>query len=149
MDQEELLRENRALRDRLSRLSDASLRINESLDYDAVLQEVLDSACALTEAQYGVLAHFDETGDAQAAGALTFGLNPDQAEAMWDMLTGSQFCAFFEQLPGPTRLRDLAGHFASLGFPGFRLPFPVDSPSRSWGWCSATAGSPSAPSTWA
>ena len=37
MNREELLRENRALRDRLSRLSDASLRINESLDYDAVL----------------------------------------------------------------------------------------------------------------
>ena len=128
MDQDELLRENRALRDRLSRLSEASLRINESLDFDTVLQEVLDSACALTEAQYGVLAPFDETGDAQAAGALTFGLTPAQAEAMWDMLTGSEFCAFFEQLPGPTRLRDLAGHFASLGLPGFRLPVPVDPP---------------------
>ena len=30
--------------DRLSRLSEASLRINESLDMDTVLQEVLDSA---------------------------------------------------------------------------------------------------------
>ena len=128
MDQDELLRENRALRDRLSRLSEASLRINESLDFDTVLQEVLDSACALTEAQYGVLAHFDETGDAQAAGALTFGLTPAQAEAMWEMLTGSEFCAFFEQLPGPTRLRDLAGHFAAQGLPGFRLAIPVDPP---------------------
>ena len=31
------------LRDRLSRLSQASLRINESLDFDTVLQGVLDS----------------------------------------------------------------------------------------------------------
>ena len=45
---EELLRENEALRERLSRLSEASLRINESLDFQAVLQEVLDSARALT-----------------------------------------------------------------------------------------------------
>ena len=128
MNPDDLVQENEALRDRLSRLSEASLRINESMDFDTVLQDVLDSACALMEAQYGVLAPFDETGDAQAAGALTFGLTPEQAEAMWDMLTGSEFCTFFEQLPGPTRLRDLAGHFDSLGFPGFRMPFPVDLP---------------------
>ena len=36
-----------ALRDRLTRLSEASLRINESLDFDTVLQGVLDSARAL------------------------------------------------------------------------------------------------------
>ena len=41
-------REIKALRDRLSRLSEASLRINESLDLDTVLQGVLDSARSLT-----------------------------------------------------------------------------------------------------
>ena len=41
-------REIAELRDRLSRLSQASLRINESLDFDTVLQGVLDSACSLT-----------------------------------------------------------------------------------------------------
>ena len=40
----ELERENEALRDRLSRLSEASLRINESLDFETVLQGALDSA---------------------------------------------------------------------------------------------------------
>ena len=44
----ELERENAALRDRLSRLSQASLRINESLDFETVLQRALDSACSLT-----------------------------------------------------------------------------------------------------
>ena len=34
----ELERENEALRDRLSRLSEASLRINERLDFETVLQ---------------------------------------------------------------------------------------------------------------
>ena len=38
---DELARENAALRERLSRLSEASLRINESLDLDTVLQGVL------------------------------------------------------------------------------------------------------------
>ena len=34
----ELERENEALRDRLSRLSEASVRINESLDFETVSQ---------------------------------------------------------------------------------------------------------------
>ena len=40
----DLARENQALRQRLSRLSEASLRISESLDFETVLQGVLDSA---------------------------------------------------------------------------------------------------------
>ena len=47
--------EMEALRDRLSRLSEASLRINESLDLDTVLQEVVDSARVLTDSPYGVI----------------------------------------------------------------------------------------------
>ena len=39
---DDLERENQALRNRLSRLSEASLHINESLDLDAVLQGVLE-----------------------------------------------------------------------------------------------------------
>ena len=35
-----------ALRERLARLSQASLRINESLDFDTALRSVLDSARA-------------------------------------------------------------------------------------------------------
>ncbi len=45
---DDMMRENEALRERLSRLSRASLRINESLDFDAVLQEMVDGARALT-----------------------------------------------------------------------------------------------------
>ena len=55
-------REIAELRDRLSRLSQASLRINESLDFDTVLQGVLDSACSLTGARYGVITLLDESG---------------------------------------------------------------------------------------
>ena len=59
---DDLMRENQALRERLSRLSEASLRINESLDLDTVLQGVLDSACLLTGARYGVIATLDDLG---------------------------------------------------------------------------------------
>ena len=53
-------REIAAMRDRLSRLSEASLRINESLDFDTVLQGVLDSARSLTGARYGAVLHRGE-----------------------------------------------------------------------------------------
>ena len=42
--------------DRLSRLSQASLRINESLDVDTALQAVMESARSLTDAPYAVIA---------------------------------------------------------------------------------------------
>ena len=55
MQDDELRRENQALRERLSALSQASLRINQSLDFDQVLQGVLDSARSLTGARVGVM----------------------------------------------------------------------------------------------
>ena len=61
----ELAQENEALRQRLSRLSEASLRINESLDFETVLQGVLDSARSLTGARYGVITLLDDGGRIQ------------------------------------------------------------------------------------
>ena len=48
--------------DRLLRLSQASLRINESLDLDTVLQEVADGARVLTVSRYGVITTLDGPG---------------------------------------------------------------------------------------
>ena len=58
-----LAEENESLRERLSRLSEASLRINESLDFGTVLQGVLDNARALTGARYGVITLLDDGAD--------------------------------------------------------------------------------------
>ena len=52
--EDELLQEDHALRERLSRLSEAILGINDNLDFDTALQEVLDSARALTQARCSV-----------------------------------------------------------------------------------------------
>ena len=54
--------ESPTLLDRLSKLSAASLRINESLDFDTVLQGVIGSARSLTNARYGALIAFDQSG---------------------------------------------------------------------------------------
>ena len=55
-------REIEALRERLSRLSQASRRISESLDFDQALQGALDSARSLTNARHGVMILLDDGG---------------------------------------------------------------------------------------
>ena len=60
-----LRRENEALRDCLSRLSEASLRITEDLDLDTVLQGVVDGARSLTGARMGGITTLDESGQLQ------------------------------------------------------------------------------------
>ena len=59
------MREIAALRERLSRLSEASLHITEDLDLDAVLQGVLDGARSLTGARMGSVTILDDSGQLQ------------------------------------------------------------------------------------
>ena len=59
---DKLIRENQELRERLARLSQASLRINESLDFDTVLQEVVDNARSLTASRYGAITVLGDAG---------------------------------------------------------------------------------------
>ena len=116
-------REVAALRDLLSRLSEASLRINESLDFESVLQGVLDSARSLTGARYGVIALLDDSGEPQDF--LSSGLTEEQARLLWDTPDGVRL---FEHLGGdrePLRLLDLVSYARSLGFAEFRPALPV------------------------
>ena len=55
-----------ALRERLSRLSQASRLIGGSLDFDQVLQGALDSARSRTNARHGVMTLLDD-GERSAA----------------------------------------------------------------------------------
>ena len=63
-----LRRENEALQERLSGLSEASLSISRSLDLGNVLQGVIDGARSLTRARYGALVAFDDSGGVSAEG---------------------------------------------------------------------------------
>ncbi len=121
-----LKRENEALRDRLSRLSKASLQINESLDFDAVLQSVLDSSCSLTGARCGVLTLLDETG--QAADFLSSGMTPEEAQRLWDLPNAMTLFAYLGAIPEPLRIQDLIGQIRSMGLPEPELPAVVTSP---------------------
>ena len=51
--------------DRLSRLSEASLRISDSLDLDTVLREILDNTRSLIDARYSLINTVDEAGQVE------------------------------------------------------------------------------------
>ena len=122
----ELERENAALRDRLSRLSQASLRINESLDFDTVLQRVLDSACSLTGARYGVITLLSESGRIQDL--LYSGLTPEESRRFAEFPNGMLFFEYLSSISEPLRLRDFHSYVRELGLPEFHPPMAVSSP---------------------
>ena len=110
----DLKREIEQLRDRLFRLSGASLRVSGSLDVTTVLRAVIDNARALTGARLGAIATVDEAGEVQDF--VASGLTPDEHGRMMAWSDGPRFFAHLRDLPGPLRLRDLGVYAASLGF---------------------------------
>ena len=121
-----LKRENEALRDRLSRLSRASLQINESLDFDAVLQSVLDSACSLTGARCGVLTLLDESE--YAGDFLSSGMTYEEAERIWDVPDALKLYEYLGDITEPFRHNDVTGYMRSLGLAEAHLPESLSSP---------------------
>ena len=120
---DDLLRENRALRERLALLSQASLSINESLDFDTVLQGVLDSARSLTGARYGVIALHDEAGN--AGDFLSSGMTRDEAEMVWRIPGWPEHFGYLSRIPEPLRVPDLLGHLRDQGLPEMAPPLAV------------------------
>ena len=113
-----------ALRERLARLSQASLRINESLNFDTVLQGALDSACALTGARYGVMTLMDDGG--RVGDFLSSGMTAEEAEQLWQTPERWEIFERLGSVSEPLRIPDLVGYVRSLGFAGFSLPLPAE-----------------------
>ena len=109
--------EIQALRDRLSRLSEASLRINESLDFDTVLQGVLDSARDLTSSRYGVFILLGDAG--QMREFFGSGMTPEQGRKQWAEPDRVRFFDYVGSTQEPLRLRDFPSHARTLGLPEF------------------------------
>ena len=112
---EELGSEIRVLRERFSRLSEASLRISESLDVDTVLHEVAERVRALTDAGCVFLATIDDAGQVQDF--VTSGLSREEHRRLLELPYGPRLWEYLSRVPGPLRLRDLAAHLVPLGFP--------------------------------
>ncbi len=106
-------------RDRLSRLSEATLQINESLDFDNVLQQVVDNARALTEARYGILITVEQLGELEVL--FTSGIGAEGHDLLqrmpgrWDLFT------HFRQMTGSLRLADYPSYAVEMDLPAFDL----------------------------
>ena len=118
----DLQRENQDLRERLGKLGEAALSINESLDFETVLQKVLDSARALTGARYGVIATRDDQDGLEAV--LTSGTSGDEHQGLVTLSGGTRIFAHFMATTDPLRVDDWGGYASSAGL-NRDLPIPV------------------------
>ena len=112
-----------AQRERLSQLCDAFLRINETLDFDSVLQEVLDSARSLTGARYGVIVLV--TGQQKTAEFLFSGMTPEQASELEQLPSKWELFEYLYSIEEPLRLDDFQGYLIEHGLSEFRSPLPM------------------------
>ena len=107
-------RELEVLRERISSLSAAILRISASLDLATVLQEAVDSARALTGARYGLIATVDGAGEVREL--VTSGIAPEERRRYLESADAHRLFAHLRELPGPVRFTDLPACVRALGF---------------------------------
>ncbi len=119
----------------------ASLRIGLSLDLDTVLNEIAESARALTGARFCAIATIDDLG--QPVDFVTSGFAAAEHRATEEWSDGPRLFEHFRDMDGPLRITDVPGHMRALGFSPGRLP---RAPSRA-PRCATTAAM-SATSTW-
>ena len=115
-----LKREIETLRDRLSGLSEAGVRITEDLDLDTVLQEVVDAARSLTGARISGLTILDEAGELMSF--ITSGMTAEEHQRFVDLPGGPEFFAYLSSLPEPLRVADFSAYTTALGLPEIGPP---------------------------
>ena len=105
-----------ALRERLSRLHEANLRVNESLDLNVVLREVVESARVLTGAGCGGITTLDDDGRLQEF--ISSGLSGDEHQQVLSLPDGQRVVECLSGVPETLRTPDLSEHVRACGFPG-------------------------------
>ena len=108
------------LRIRLSGLTEAILRINEDLDLDTVLQEIVDAAMTLTNANYSAITTLDESGNLQDV--VISGMSNEEKRALMEVPQGWALFEFFTSFEKPFRTGDLNSYTRQVGFPDGYLP---------------------------
>ncbi len=107
----------------MSRLSRASLRINESLDVEAALQGVLDGARSVTGAAYALITTLDESGGVEDH--LVAGISAEDAERLWQDPDGPKLFEYMNALSGSLRVSKLEELTRSIGILEFRTPVMI------------------------
>jgi signal transduction histidine kinase len=102
-------------RQQLSALNAAGLALTSELDRDEVLQRVVDQARDVASAKYAALGVFDEDGVVETF--TTSGISPAERARIGPLPHGLGLLGLLQQEKQPLRLRDIAAHPASVGFP--------------------------------
>ncbi len=108
-------REIAGLRERMARLSSASLRISDSLNLESVLREVVESARVLTGAANAAITTVDQL--APGGDFISSGLTPEERRQLHGLPEAERLWGYLLQSPRPLRVDDLASHVDALGFP--------------------------------
>ena len=110
----------RTPRDQTSRLCAAILRIRASLDLNTILEEIVESARALTESRYGAITTTDDSGQFQDF--FISGVTPEEQQQLLEWPDGPRVFEHFRDLPGVLRAKNLPAYVRSLGYSADVLP---------------------------
>jgi len=109
----------------LTKLSEASRRINESLEFHSVLQDVVDSACELTRARYGGITVVDDAGIFEEF--VTSGLTPEERLMLAQLPESAPLFTHLNGVDETLWIDDLSGYMQSMGLAQWRPPVAVRS----------------------
>jgi len=104
-----------ASRERLSALLDAVVGVGSDLDLRSTLHRIVLAACRLADARYGALGVIGP--DRLLVEFITEGISVAQHQRIGDLPTGRGVLGLLIDEPKPVRLRDIAEHPRSYGFP--------------------------------
>ena len=107
-------RQIETLRERISALTAAFLRISTSLDLDTVLHEIAEAARALTGARYAVITTIDDAG--RLEDAVLSGFTPEEKRQVVEWTDNLRAFEVLRDLPSPLRVADMPAYVGALGF---------------------------------
>jgi signal transduction histidine kinase len=102
-------------RERHSALLAAVVGIGTDLDLDRTLERIVEAACRLADARYGALGVIGP--DRRLVEFVTHGISDEDRARIGDLPTGRGVLGLLIDEPTPVRLRDVAEHPRSYGFP--------------------------------
>ena len=85
-----------------------------------VVREVIDSARELTDARYGALLTYEQSGEIQDF--ITSGLSAEEIERLKVLPKGLGLLGYMNEIREPLRLTDISSHSSSVGFPDNHPP---------------------------
>jgi signal transduction histidine kinase len=98
-----------------AKLLDVGLAISSELSLSAVLQRIIELAAEITDARYGALGVLG--ADQRIAEFVTTGITSEQRKAIGDLPVGHGILGVLIGDAHPLRLRSIADHPQSVGFP--------------------------------